>query len=124
MVSEFWNSIWEVFAVLLHSPSKKEIGLPAHQLLSQPLEWNATETFCEHVAKLVLGVDLLESYLTIRIMDFLAKPVIFDGIVFGAKCHTARFKITEDEGTNVIFMDLMCMLAVSETLIPRLPPSS
>ena len=36
------DSIWEVFAGLLHSPSKKETGLPAHQLLSQPLKWNAT----------------------------------------------------------------------------------
>jgi hypothetical protein len=48
----------------------------------------------------------------------LAKPMVFDGIVLGTRCHLARFEFAESEGANVILVNFdmkICILGDRET---------
>ena len=62
------------------------------------------QTFCEQITQLVGGGNFNE--LDLAGNDMLTKPMVLDGVVFGAWSHTTRFKASKGESTDVILMNL------------------
>ena len=42
----------------------------------------------------------------------LLKPIIFDGIVFEARCHTPWFKSSEGKCTNIVLMNIDVQICI------------
>ena len=66
-------------------------------------EWNSTESLCEDSTKLVFGVNLDNTNVTGT--NLFTKPMIFDGIVLGARSHTFWFQVAESKSTNIVFIN-------------------
>jgi hypothetical protein len=73
-----------------HSLLKGLMVLPSHKLLLQAFKSNLAESFCEKITRLRFGRDL-DKFDFAR-ADVFTKPMIFYGIMFGARCHPVWFR--------------------------------
>ena len=64
--------------------------LPSHKLLLQAFKSDSAESFCEKITGLRFGWDP-DKFVFAR-ADVFTKPMIFYGIMLGARCHPAWFK--------------------------------
>jgi hypothetical protein len=55
---------------------------------------------------LIFGVNLDQGDALRRISNLVMEPMVFDGIVFGMRCHAMGFQATKGQGTNVVLMHL------------------
>jgi hypothetical protein len=66
-------------------------------------ERTTAKPLCKDIPKLVLAVNLVKNNVTGA--NLFAKPMVFDGIVFGTRSHALRFQTAEIESTNIVFID-------------------
>ncbi len=85
-----------------HSLSKVLMVLSSHKLLLKAFKSDLAESFCEKITGLRFGRDL-DKFDFAR-ADVFAKPIIFYGIMIGARCHLALVKKALIQGPSIIFM--------------------
>ena len=68
------------------------------------LKRNRRQPLGENIAELVLGINL--NQFNISWTNMFAKPMVFNGVVFGARCHSARFELAESKSTDIVFVNL------------------
>jgi hypothetical protein len=53
-------------------------------------------------------------------LHMLLKPMIFDGIVFEARCHTPGFKSSKGECTNIVLMNIDMQISIQIEFKPNI----